>query len=83
MVFFLDGLSSVTRIENGKTAILGTVYKALQPVFVDRNDSKNKSFVVDEIKRRSNVNSEWPQTLIYPEGTTANRSSIISFKPGF
>ena len=83
MVFFLGGASSVSRIENARTSMLGRVYKALQPIFVDRNDTKNKTNVVDEIRKRANVNSEWPQTLMYPEGTTDNRTSLISFKPGF
>ena len=26
--------------------------------------------------------SGWPQTLVFPEGTTTNRTCLITFKPG-
>lgn len=78
----MGAASSVSRVENGNTQVLGSVFKATQPIFVDRFNTKNKSFTVDEIKRRAMLNNDWPQTLIYAEGTTTNRSSLISFKPG-
>jgi 1-acyl-sn-glycerol-3-phosphate acyltransferase len=54
----------------------------VQPIFTDRNDNKNKSNTINEIIKRSNPNSDWPQVLIFPEGTTTNGSCLISFKAG-
>ena len=56
--------------------------KKAQPIFTDRTDSKNKSNTIAEIVKRSSPDSDWPQVLIFPEGTTTNGSSLISFKPG-
>ena len=48
-----------------------------------REDSKNKLAVINEIKNRTNPDSIWPdQVCVFPEGTTTNRSCLITFKPG-
>ncbi len=71
------------RSANEKIPLLGYLVKALQPISVSREDSKNKLFVINEIKVRTDLKSEWPdQLLVFPEGTTTNRSCLITFKPG-
>lgn len=83
LVFFVLGLpSGVSRSENAKLPIAGYLVKALQPILVTREDSKNKLFTIEEIKRRSDPGSDWPQLLVFPEGTTTNRTCLIAFKPG-
>lgn len=37
---------------------------------------------VEEIRRRAHSGNEWPQIMIFPEGTCTNRSCLITFKPG-
>ena len=83
LVFFVLGLpSGVSRIENAKLFMVGRIVKACQPILVNRVDSKNKHFTIEEIKKRTIPGSEWPQLLVFPEGTTTNRSCLITFKPG-
>lgn len=82
-VFFILGLpSGVSRSENAKIPLIGYIIKAVQPILVTREDSKNKMFVIEEIKKRSNPENKWPQLLIFPEGTTTNGCCLITFKPG-
>jgi len=82
-VFFVLGLpSSVSRDANAKIPLLGKLVMATQPILVSRENSKNKSYVIEEIKRRAKADSDWPQTLVFPEGTTTNRTCLITFKPG-
>lgn len=82
-VFFVLGLpSSVSRDENAKNFLLGRLVLATQPILVSRKDKANKTNTIEEIKRRAKPGSGWPQTLIFPEGTTTNRTCLITFKPG-
>lgn len=82
-VFFVLGLpSSVSRDANAKIPLLGRLVLATQPILVSREDRKNKSRTIEEIKKRAFPESGWPQVLIFPEGTTTNRSGLITFKPG-
>ncbi|XP_033124679.1 lysophosphatidylcholine acyltransferase 2-like isoform X2 [Anneissia japonica] len=81
-VLGLESSSVVSREENGKAPLFGILVRALQPVFVSRTDPHSRQNTVREIIRRSQPGSEWPQILIFPEGTCANRTCLISFKPG-
>ena len=82
-VFFVLGLpSGVSRVENARIPFMGPLLKAIQPILVSREDSKNKLHVIEEIKKRAAPESDWPQLLVFPEGTTTNRSCLITFKPG-
>lgn len=83
LVFFVLGLPcSVSRDANAKIPMLGRLVAVTQPILVSREDSRNKSNTIEEIKRRAKPGSGWPQTLIFPEGTTTNRTCLITFKPG-
>lgn len=82
-VFFVLGLpSSVSKDANAKIPLIGRLILSTQPILVSREDSKNKSHTINEIKKRASPQSEWPQTLVFPEGTTTNRTCLITFKPG-
>ncbi len=82
-VFFILGFpSGVSRIENAKLPLLGYLIRAVQPILVTREDSRNKMYVIEEIKRRTDPANGWPQLLIFPEGTTTNGCCLITFKPG-
>lgn len=74
--------SSVCRYENAQFPILGRVLRTVQPILVNRADFNNKIDAVNQIVRRTNLDEDWPQLIIFPEGTTTNRSCLISFKPG-
>ncbi|XP_075433080.1 lysophosphatidylcholine acyltransferase 2 isoform X1 [Ascaphus truei] len=87
---FFDGIavivsgmpSTVSREENVAVPIFGRILRALQPVLVSRVDPDSRRNTMNEITRRATSGGDWPQLLLFPEGTCTNRSCLISFKPG-
>lgn len=53
-----------------------------QPIYVCREDPNSRQTTIKEIIERANSKEDWPQILIFPEGTCTNRTSLIQFKPG-
>ncbi|KAJ8894768.1 hypothetical protein PR048_000075 [Dryococelus australis] len=53
-----------------------------QPVYVWRDDPNSRQNSIKEIIERVNSEQDWPQILIFPEGTCTNRSCLITFKQG-
>ncbi|KFP14939.1 Lysophosphatidylcholine acyltransferase 2, partial [Egretta garzetta] len=79
----LTGMPSVvSRAENLSTPIFGTILSSLQPVSVSRQDPDSRKNTVTEITKRALSRGQWPQILIFPEGTCTNRSCLITFKQG-
>ena len=60
---------------------ISALLKYTQPVLVKREDPNSRQNTVKEIQNRAQT-GEWPQILIFPEGTCTNRSCLISFKLG-
>uniref|UniRef100_A0A9L0SXX4 Lysophosphatidylcholine acyltransferase 2 n=1 Tax=Equus caballus TaxID=9796 RepID=A0A9L0SXX4_HORSE len=87
---FFDGIacviaglpSMVSRNENAQAPLVGRLLRALQPVLVSRVDPDSRKNTINEIIRRATSGGEWPQMLVFPEGTCTNRSCLITFKPG-
>ena len=48
-----------------------------------REDKDARIKTSDEIKRRVNSDQPWGQFIIFPEGTTSNRSVLVSFFNSF
>ncbi|KAJ6657168.1 hypothetical protein lerEdw1_002757 [Lerista edwardsae] len=83
IVCVLAGLpSTVSRLENLSAPLLGRILSALQPVVVSRVDPDSRKNTINEITRRATSGEQWPQVLIFPEGTCTNRSCLITFKQG-
>ncbi|KAK5855389.1 hypothetical protein PBY51_005491 [Eleginops maclovinus] len=74
--------SIVTKLESRSIPVWGTLISYIRPVFVFRSDQDSRRKTVEEIKRRANSGGEWPQIMIFPEGTCTNRSGLILFKAG-
>uniref|UniRef100_I3JJB9 Lysophosphatidylcholine acyltransferase 1 n=1 Tax=Oreochromis niloticus TaxID=8128 RepID=I3JJB9_ORENI len=74
--------SIVMKAESKDIPLWGTLIKYIRPVFVSRSDQDSRKKTVEEIKRRARSGGEWPQIMIFPEGTCTNRSCLITFKPG-
>ncbi|XP_066538853.1 lysophosphatidylcholine acyltransferase 1 isoform X2 [Hoplias malabaricus] len=72
----------VMKAESKDIPLWGTLIKYIRPVFVSRSDQDSRRKTVEEIKRRAHSGGEWPQIMIFPEGTCTNRSCLITFKPG-
>ncbi|XP_026675851.1 lysophosphatidylcholine acyltransferase 1 [Diaphorina citri] len=51
-------------------------------VYVWRDDPNSRQKTIQEIIDRAKSEQDWPQVLIFPEGTCTNRSCLITFKPG-
>ncbi|XP_072169325.1 lysophosphatidylcholine acyltransferase 2-like [Diadema setosum] len=83
LVIFMCGLTSgVSRQENADIPFFGTLTKFLQPVLVSRKDPNSRQNTIAEIKHRAQLGSQWPQLIIFPEGTTTNGTCLITFKGG-
>lgn len=74
--------SIVTKAESRDIPVWGTLINFIRPVFVSRSDQDSRRKTVEEIKRRALSGGEWPQMMIFPEGTCTNRSCLIRYKPG-
>lgn len=74
--------SIVMKAESKDLPLWGTLIKYIRPVFVSRSNQKSRKTTVEEIKRRAQSGGDWPQIMIFPEGTCTNRSCLIAFKPG-
>lgn len=74
--------SIVMKAESKDIPLWGTLIKYIRPVFVSRSDQNSRKMTVEEIRRRAHSGGEWPQIMIFPEGTCTNRSCLITFKPG-
>jgi lysophosphatidylcholine acyltransferase/lyso-PAF acetyltransferase len=74
--------TTVCRYENVTFPVLGRVLKAVQPILVKRENLYDKLDAVTQIATRTDLAQDWPQILIFPEGTTTNRTCLITFKPG-
>ncbi|XP_074067394.1 lysophosphatidylcholine acyltransferase 2 [Macrotis lagotis] len=87
---FFDGIacvvaglpSIVSRTENAYVPLIGRVLRAIQPVLVSRVDPDSRKTTINEIRKRATSRGEWPQLLVFPEGTCTNRTCLITFKPG-
>uniref|UniRef100_A0A8C4ZKD2 Lysophosphatidylcholine acyltransferase 1 n=1 Tax=Gadus morhua TaxID=8049 RepID=A0A8C4ZKD2_GADMO len=74
--------SIVTKLESMSIPVWGTLISYIRPVLVFRTDQDSRRKTVEEIKRRAHSSGQWPQIMIFPEGTCTNRSGVIRFKPG-
>jgi len=61
---------------------LGKIISSSQPVWIDRYNSDARKTAVMEIKSRARSNGQWPQLMLFPEGTTSSGQALITFKPG-
>jgi len=53
-----------------------------QPIYVCREDHNSRQATIQDILNRVSSKDDWPQIMIFPEGTCTNRTSLIQFKPG-
>ncbi|KMZ67772.1 Lysophospholipid acyltransferase [Zostera marina] len=60
---------------------VGTIIRAMQVIYVDRFSAASRKYAVSEIKRKAS-SDQFPRVLLFPEGTTTNGRSLISFQLG-
>ncbi|XP_034934173.1 lysophosphatidylcholine acyltransferase isoform X2 [Chelonus insularis] len=81
-VIYLGGPSIVAKAETGKIPFFGKLINYTQPVYVWRDDPNSRQNTIKEIIERATSKEDWPQIMIFPEGTCTNRSCLITFKCG-
>ncbi|XP_037085268.1 lysophosphatidylcholine acyltransferase 2-like isoform X1 [Pollicipes pollicipes] len=81
-VIVMAAPSVVAKIETSRSPMFGKLIDYTQPVYVSREDPNSRQNTIREIQRRAHSGGEWPQILLFPEGTCTNRSCLIQFKPG-
>ncbi|KAJ8303266.1 hypothetical protein KUTeg_019662 [Tegillarca granosa] len=81
-VAYLDLTTVVAKSESENVPIFGTLMDFTQPVYVSREDPNSRINTIKEIQRRAQSGGQWPQIIIFPEGTCTNRTCLINFKPG-
>ncbi|KAF7994247.1 hypothetical protein HCN44_003337 [Aphidius gifuensis] len=81
-VIYLGGPSIVAKAETGKIPFFGKLINYTQPVYVWRDDPNSRQNTIKEIIERATSKEDWPQVMIFPEGTCTNRSCLITFKCG-
>ncbi|KAJ8302798.1 hypothetical protein KUTeg_019194 [Tegillarca granosa] len=83
VIFYCTSLPSiVSRKQNAQIPLIGTLMDFTQPVYVSREDPNSRINTIKEIQRRAQSGGQWPQIIIFPEGTCTNRTCLINFKPG-
>jgi len=60
---------------------IGSILKMTCGIGVDRADPKSREKTKKAIFRRC-VDSQWPQTVIFPEGCCTNGTAVVQFKLG-
>ncbi|XP_057658346.1 lysophosphatidylcholine acyltransferase isoform X2 [Diorhabda carinulata] len=79
---YMGGPSIVAKGETSALPFFGKLINFTQPVYVWRDDPNSRQNSIKEIINRATSDLDWPQILIFPEGTCTNRSCLITFKPG-
>ncbi|XP_037030614.1 lysophosphatidylcholine acyltransferase isoform X1 [Bradysia coprophila] len=72
----------LAKIETSSLAFFGKLINFTQPIYVSREDPNSRQNTIKSIIERANSKLDWPQIIIFPEGTCTNRSCLITFKPG-
>ena len=72
----------MSRQENRKIPFVGKALEFAQSLFVNRMDPESRQKTVKEIVARAQSDTNWPQLLIFPEGSTSNAKALMPFKSG-
>ncbi|XP_047993331.1 lysophosphatidylcholine acyltransferase isoform X2 [Leguminivora glycinivorella] len=81
-IVYATRMSSVIVRKESMDNYVGKLINYTQPVYVWRDDPNSRANTIKEIIQRATSKEDWPQILIFPEGTCTNRSCLITFKSG-
>uniref|UniRef100_A0A6B2L6E2 EF-hand domain-containing protein n=1 Tax=Arcella intermedia TaxID=1963864 RepID=A0A6B2L6E2_9EUKA len=92
-ISFMDGLfifyvwngSGISRSENGKMPVIGSLMHGTQSILIDRSSSESRKAGFNTIVKRAKLayeNPEFKQIELFPEGTTTNGTALVQFKVG-
>lgn len=74
--------SIVAKRETADIPLLGKIINYAQPIYVQREDPNSRQNTIKNIVDRARSEEDWPQVVIFAEGTCTNRTALIKFKPG-
>ncbi|SPP77937.1 lysophosphatidylcholine acyltransferase [Drosophila guanche] len=74
--------SIVAKRETADIPLLGRIINYAQPIYVQREDPNSRQNTIKDIVDRARSTDDWPQVVIFAEGTCTNRTALIKFKPG-
>ncbi|EDV99539.1 lysophosphatidylcholine acyltransferase [Drosophila grimshawi] len=74
--------SIVAKRETADIPLLGRIINYAQPIYVQREDPNSRQNTIRNIRERARSTEDWPQVVIFAEGTCTNRTALIKFKPG-
>ncbi|ALC48801.1 CG32699, partial [Drosophila busckii] len=74
--------SIVAKRETADIPLLGRIINYAQPIYVQREDPNSRQNTIRDIVDRARSKDDWPQVVIFAEGTCTNRTALIKFKPG-
>ncbi|KAH8287633.1 hypothetical protein KR054_010895 [Drosophila jambulina] len=74
--------SIVAKRETADIPLLGRIINYAQPIYVQREDPNSRQNTIRDIVARARSTDDWPQVVIFAEGTCTNRTALIKFKPG-
>ncbi|XP_042506424.1 lysophospholipid acyltransferase LPEAT2-like isoform X2 [Macadamia integrifolia] len=82
-IFFFYELSPtiVSSESHDAMPFVGTIIRAMQVIYVNRFSASSRTHAVSEIKRKASCD-DFPQVLLFPEGTTTNGRVLIAFQLG-
>ncbi|XP_061386793.1 lysophosphatidylcholine acyltransferase-like [Musca vetustissima] len=72
----------VAKRETADIPLLGKIINYAQPIYVQREDPNSRQNTIREIVERARSGEDWPQVVIFAEGTCTNRKALIKFKGG-
>ncbi|XP_065364797.1 lysophosphatidylcholine acyltransferase [Calliphora vicina] len=72
----------VAKRETSEIPLLGKIINYAQPIYVQREDPNSRQNTIKEIVNRARSDEDWPQVVIFAEGTCTNRKALIKFKGG-
>ncbi|XP_049539298.1 lysophosphatidylcholine acyltransferase-like [Anopheles darlingi] len=82
VVAFCGPSTVVAKSKAADLPLIGKIIDITQPIYVCREDPNSRHLTRHLIVERVISKEDWPQILIFPEGTCSNGKAVVQFKPG-
>ncbi|XP_052900564.1 lysophosphatidylcholine acyltransferase-like [Anopheles moucheti] len=82
VVAFCGPSTVVAKSKAADLPLIGKIIDITQPIYVCREDPNSRHITRHLIIERVISKEDWPQILIFPEGTCSNGNAVVQFKPG-
>ncbi|KFB35987.1 AGAP000595-PA-like protein [Anopheles sinensis] len=82
VVAFCGPSTVVAKSKAADLPLIGKIIDITQPIYVCREDANSRHMTRHLMVERVISKEDWPQILVFPEGTCSNGKAIVQFKPG-